>query len=106
MIDWNTISRAHLIGIGGIGISALARLLLEEGKGVSGTEDNQSPETLNELREKGVSISLDLTPANLPQADCYIYSDAWLTKHPEVVEEAKRRGTATLSYYEAAYRCT
>lgn len=91
----------HLIGIGGVGISALARLLLSRGKRVSGVEDNESQETLAALQEQGVSISRDLTPEALPQADCYVYSDAWLAKHPELLEEARTRGVDVISYFEA-----
>ena len=69
-IDFSRLKKVHLIGIGGIGISALARLLLSEGKKVSGTNDSESPETLDELRAKGVEISLDLEPSRLPQAEC------------------------------------
>ncbi len=100
-IDWSTISRVHLIGIGGVGISALARLLIDRGIVISGTEDNESSETLDGLRAQGVSISLDLDPHALPEAQCYIYSDAWLTKHPQVLKEARRRKTLVLSYFEA-----
>jgi len=74
---------------------------MHQGKILSGTEDNESPETLNALREQGVSISLSLDPKALPDTDCYLYSDAWLTKHTEVLDEAKTRGVPTLSYFEA-----
>src|SRR5437868_14384065 len=97
-IDWEHINRVHFIGIGGVGISAFARLLHEQGKVISGTEDNESSQTLDALRAQHVSISLDLTPQNLPDADCYIYSDAWLTKHGDVLEEARKRGVPCLSY--------
>src|SRR3989344_2078226 len=96
----DTAKKVHLIGIGGIGISALARLLLERGYDVSGTNDSESKETLDEVRAKGVNISLDLEPQKLPSADLYVYSDAWLTNHPEVVEEARSRGVPTRSFYE------
>jgi UDP-N-acetylmuramate--alanine ligase len=100
-IDWKKVKHVHLIGIGGIGISALARLLFHMGKEISGTEDNESPETLNELRANGVKISLDLDPKSLPKADVYVYSDAWLTKHPDVVSEAQARSAPALSFYDA-----
>ena len=93
--------RIHIIGPGGIGISALARLLVAQGKTISGTEDNESKETLDPLRAFGVEISLDLDPKKLPTADCYLYSDAWLTKHPEVLAEARLRGVPVLPYFEA-----
>jgi UDP-N-acetylmuramate--alanine ligase len=91
----------HLIGIGGIGISALARLLLARGVVISGTNDSESRETLDELRAQGVAISLDLEPQKLPRAHRYIYSDAWLTNHPEVIKEARSRGVPVVSFYEA-----
>lgn len=99
-LDLTTIQSVHLIGIGGIGISALARLLLSDGRRISGTNDIESPRTLDALREAGVSISLDTTPMALPEADCYVYSDAWPDNFPEVVEAARRSGKPTLSYFE------
>jgi len=93
--------RVHFIGIGGVGISALARLMLHQEKEISGTNDSESRETLNGLRERGVSISLNLDPKNLPQADLYIYSDAWLTNNPQILAEAKTRSVPVLSYFEA-----
>ncbi len=95
------VQHIHCIGIGGVGISALARLLVGQGKVVSGTEDNESPETLNPLRAQGVVVSLNLIPSQLPMAEYYIYSDAWLTKHPDVLAEARTRNVPVKSYFEA-----
>ncbi len=100
-IIFEKIKHIHFIGIGGIGISALARLFLKSDKEISGTEDNLSAETLDGLREQGVNISLDLNPKSLPEADCYIYSIAWLTKHSEVLKEAEARGVPCYTYPEA-----
>jgi len=100
-IDLNSFQHFHLIGIGGVGLSAIGRLLVSDGKKVTGTEDNPSPETLDELRAQGVRISLDLNPEALPEAECYIYSDAWLTKHPAVIERARHSGVPTMSYAES-----
>ncbi len=99
MKKFNTYKKVHFIGIGGIGISALAKLLLNEGKEVSGTNDNPSPETLDELKNQGVRISLD--QKNLPEADLYIYSDAWLTMNPELIKKVRQKGVPVLSYFEA-----
>ena len=101
MPEWNKIRKVHCIGIGGVGISALARLLLSQGKELSGTEDNESHETLDALRAQGVTISLSLNPNDLPEAECYIYSDAWLTKHEEILNKARSTGAPVLSYFEA-----
>jgi len=98
-MDILKVRRIHCIGIGGAGVSALAGLLVGLGKEVSGTEDNESPTTLDPLREKGVSVISE--KEELPQADVFIYSDAWKKNHPEVLESAKGRGVPVLSYFEA-----
>ncbi|MBI4086516.1 UDP-N-acetylmuramate--L-alanine ligase [Candidatus Kaiserbacteria bacterium] len=100
IIDLNTISRLHFIGIGGVGISALARLMVHEGKQVSGTNDSESPETLAALRRQGVPIAVGIDPIALPEADCYVYSDAWPINFPAVVDAACKTKKPTLSYYE------
>jgi len=98
-VGFDNIKKIHFIGIGGIGISALAGLLFHDGKEISGTNDSESHETLDELRKQGVPISLN--QAVLPNADLYIYSDAWLTLNPRIIEKAKESGIPTLSYFEA-----
>lgn len=100
-IDFSNIKKVHFIGIGGVGISALARLMLEEGKIVSGTNDSESKETLGELEKKGVVISRDLDAEKLPDADLYVHSDAWLTIHTDILEAAHKKNVPVLSYFEA-----
>lgn len=95
--DFSKVEHVHCIGIGGVGISALARLLIYNGKKVSGTNDGPSPLTLSGID----NISFELDPKKLPLADLYIYSDAWLTNNPHILEEARSRGITTLSYFEA-----
>lgn len=89
----------HCIGIGGAGVSALAGLLVGLGKEVTGTEDNESSRTLDPLRKKGVSIISE--KEDLPEADVFVYSDAWLSNHPEVLGAAKDRGVPVFSYFAA-----
>ncbi len=100
-LDLNKIKKIHFIGIGGVGISALARLMLSEGKEISGTNDSDSPETLDELKKQKINISLDTDAKKLPSADAYVYSDAWLTNYPDVIEAAKTKNVPVLSYFEA-----
>ncbi len=92
-------SRIHFIGIGGIGISALANLCVAEGKQVSGTNDNESPATLDGLRAKGVEISLDVSV--LPPADLYVFSEAWRTLNSSLLEQAVASGVPTINYFDA-----
>jgi len=89
----------HCIGIGGVGISALAGLLVSSGKKVTGTEDNESPKTLDPLRAEGVEV---FSPEDeLPVADVYVYSDAWKRNHSHVLEASQASGKEVLSYFEA-----
>lgn len=92
-------SRIHFIGIGGIGISALANFCVAEGKQVSGTNDCESPVTLDGLRAKGVEISLDTSV--LPPADLYVFSEAWRTFNPALLEQAFTSGVPTINYFDA-----
>ena len=57
-MDLSKIKKVFFIGIGGIGISALAKMVLSRGIEVMGINDEESPKTLNPLREAGVKIFL------------------------------------------------
>ena len=58
----------HFIGIGGIGISAVARMLLLQGKKVSGSDRGES-EVTTELTKAGATICIGQKAENIP-ADC------------------------------------
>jgi UDP-N-acetylmuramate--alanine ligase len=92
--------KIHFIGIGGIGISALARKYLAEGKTVSGSDRSESPIT-KELSTLGVEIKIGHAAANIP-ADCdlIIYTIAIEPDNPELLE-AKQRGIKLLTYPQA-----
>ncbi|KKS99221.1 MAG: UDP-N-acetylmuramate-L-alanine ligase [Candidatus Nomurabacteria bacterium GW2011_GWA2_43_15] len=71
--------KIFFIGIGGIGISALAKMAISKGIEVSGVNDEESSKTLEPLRELGVEIIMSRGILDsLPEADLYVYSDAWL----------------------------
>ncbi len=98
-INFKEIKKIHFIGIGGIGISALAALCLNEGKEISGTNDIESPQTLNYLREeKEVEIFLD--KEFLPEVDLYIFSEAWRNLAPQLLEKAFATGKPCVNYFE------
>jgi UDP-N-acetylmuramate--alanine ligase len=82
--------RIHLIGIGGIGLSAIAKILLEEGYWVSGSDLQSSPLTEN-LEALGASIYKGHDSQNLGPADLVIMSSAIPPDNPEVVA-ARQRG--------------
>lgn len=100
-LDLSKIKKIFFIGIGGIGISALAKMALSRGIEVSGVNDEDSPKTLDSLREAGASIVFQKDLKILPHADMYIYSDAWIFRGPDIIEKAKASGRPVLSYFEA-----
>lgn len=84
----------HLIGIGGIGMSAIAQLLLRRGMRVSGSDLKES-KIIQELRNLGAQVFIGHTGVNIEGADLVIYSSAIKDDNPEMAQ-AKRLGV-TLS---------
>lgn len=99
MKNINHVTHIHMIGIGGIGISGLARFLVHEKKTVTGTNDIASPKTLDALEEMGVTISYDME--QLPEADMYVYSEAWHSIAPGLLAQAKATKKPVVNYFEA-----
>ncbi len=98
------VKSVHILGIGGIGASALARLFFHEGKRVSGQDIVLSSVT-EELKHGGITISKGQKLSKIPKgADLIIYSSA-LSKHsPEFVRRLKQLGIPMLLYSEALGR--
>jgi UDP-N-acetylmuramate--alanine ligase len=92
------LGRVHLIGIGGVGMSGLARMLLTRGIPVTGSELREWP-ALAGLRALGATIYSTHRPENLDGVDTVVYSTA-TAKHLEL-DEARRRGLRTLHRSEA-----
>jgi UDP-N-acetylmuramate--alanine ligase len=67
--------RYHFIGIGGAGLSAIARVLVERGAMVSGSDQADSP-FLDSLRDLGVQVTLGHRSENLKGADLVVISSA------------------------------
>jgi UDP-N-acetylmuramate--alanine ligase len=89
----------HLIGIGGVGMSGLARLLLTRGVPVSGSELREWP-ALAALRALGGTVHMAHVASNLDGVDTVVYSSAIPQDHLEMVE-ARRRGLRVLHRSEA-----
>lgn len=100
-IDLSKIKSVYFIGIGGIGISALAKFAKMRGMEVSGVNDEESLFTVLPLREMGIEVSLKEKLKTLPEADLYVYSDAWTNRGPEILSKAKDTGKPIISYAEA-----
>lgn len=100
-IDLLKIKKIFFIGIGGIGISALAKMAMSRGIEVLGVNDEESSKTLESLREAGAIIYYQNELKELPDADLYVFSDAWIYRGPEYIMQARKREKPTLSYFEA-----
>ncbi|HSG44300.1 MAG TPA: UDP-N-acetylmuramate--L-alanine ligase [Anaerolineales bacterium] len=83
-------THVHFIGIGGSGLSAIARLLLESGFTVSGSDREVSP-FADEVRKAGAIVYLGHHPRNLTGADWVVRSSAITEDNPEV-QAATRAG--------------
>jgi UDP-N-acetylmuramate--alanine ligase len=75
-------THVHFIGIGGSGLSAIARLLLESGYTVSGSDRVMSP-FADELRKAGATVYIGHHPRNLKDADWVVRSSAVTDDNPE-----------------------
>lgn len=73
----------HFIGIGGIGMSALARLLLAQGKKVSGSDKSEGAIT-DELKALGADICIGHKSENLGNAQAVVISTAINRENPEL----------------------
>lgn len=74
----------HFIGIGGSGLSAIARLLLESGYTVSGSDRALTP-FADEVRKAGATVYIGHHPRNIAGADTVVMSSAVNADNPEVV---------------------
>ncbi len=79
----------HLVGIGGAGMSALARWLYRKGIAVSGSDLHESP-TLHSLRELGIHAYSPHDPNQMGNPDWLVVSDAIHPDNPELLEANRR----------------
>lgn len=89
----------HFVGIGGIGMSGIARVLLEMSWKVSGS-DLKSSSITGGLEEMGARIYVGHRAENVVGADVIVLSSAIPEENPEVVE-AKKRGLPIIERSEA-----
>ena len=82
------IKHIHLIGIGGISMSAIAEVLLNQGYAISGSDLSDS-KLLNRLREKGAEIFIGHSAQNVKNPDLIVYSAAIKENNPERMEGKK-----------------
>lgn len=80
--------QVHFIGIGGIGMSALAEIMRIAGHTITGSDAHCSPIT-KKLADSGVQIQYDHTPRLIKDADIVVYTSAVGTDNPERLFAAK-----------------
>jgi UDP-N-acetylmuramate--alanine ligase len=79
----------HFVGIGGIGMSAIARILLARGQCVSGSDVKETALTAR-LREEGAEVTIGHDAANLDRAHTVIVSSAIDRHNPEYLAAQRR----------------
>src|SRR3954447_18230843 len=84
----------HFIGIGGAGMSGIARILLARGVPVSGSDRRDTP-TLLALRALGARVHVGHDPEHLGDADTVVVSTAIRADNTELVA-ARARGLRVL----------
>ncbi len=90
----------YIVGIGGIGLSALAQLLKASGAEVSGSDRGESP-TTELLQSCGITVYIGHDASHMPEnTDLLIYSDAVPAQNPERAR-ASDLGIQQKSYFEA-----
>ncbi len=90
MVTFRNFQRIHLVGIGGIGMSGIAEVLLTLGYSVSGSDTKPSPIT-ERLQNLGATIYEGHKASNVEGAHVVVTSSAIRSENPEVVEAHKRK---------------
>src|SRR6266705_1135091 len=90
MVSFRNFQRIHLVGIGGIGMSGIAEVLLTLGYSVSGSD--LKPSSITErLQNLGATIYEGHKPSNADEAHVVVTSSAVKADNPEVVEAHNRK---------------
>jgi len=90
IVSFRNFTRIHMVGIGGIGMSGIAEVLLTRGYSVSGSDTK--PSTITErLQDVGATIFEDHKAENVEGAHVVVISSAVRADNPEVAEAHKRK---------------
>ncbi len=85
-----TIGTMHFVGIGGIGMSGIAEILIDLGYTVQGSDLSDSP-NVKRLRDKGIHVAIGHTADNLGDASAVVISSAVKNDNPELIEARAKR---------------
>jgi len=91
--------KIHFIGIGGIGLSALARFLKYDGHEVSGSDMQCSPLTQT-LEDEGIKVTIPHDKSSITNQNIIIHSAAVKQNNVEIIEAAKK-GIKTVARKES-----
>ncbi|MET3811209.1 UDP-N-acetylmuramate--L-alanine ligase [Arthrobacter sp. UYEF3] len=94
-----SLGRVHFIGIGGVGMSAVARIMVARGVPVSGSDANDLP-VMAELAAAGARVGVGYDAANLDDAQTVIAGSAIRSDNPELAA-ARAAGLPVLHRSEA-----
>jgi UDP-N-acetylmuramate--alanine ligase len=86
---YSRINKIHLIGVGGIGMSGIAELLLRNGYEVSGSDLKKS-ELCIHLEQQGIKIFVGHQAENIEGADLVVYSSAVTPENPEMLAASQK----------------
>src|SRR5215469_5666550 len=93
-VPLDQLGRVHFAGIGGAGMSGIAKIMLARGVTVSGS-DSAASAALTELEALGARVHVGHSAAHLGDADTLVVSSAIRPDNPELAE-ARRRGIRVL----------
>lgn len=88
---FSSIKKLHFVGIGGIGMSGIAEILIDQGFTITGSDKAASDNT-ERLQSLGVKLFVGHDAKNLdPDVDVLVYSSAVGPDNPELIEAQKRK---------------
>jgi UDP-N-acetylmuramate--alanine ligase len=87
--ELGSLGKVHFVGIGGVGMSAVARVMVGRGVAVSGSDAKDLP-VMRDLAALGARIAVGYDAANLQDADTVVRGSAIRPDNPELAEAAAR----------------
>ena len=92
--------RTHLMGVGGTGVSAIARVYASRGDQVSGCDVKESDVTLA-LEEAGIRVSIGHDPEHVLSCDRLVYGRATTQRGASEIEAGRAMGVEVLTHADA-----
>src|SRR3989344_4795338 len=92
---YNKKTHVHFMGIGGIGMSGIAQILIHRGYKVSGCDTNMHQKSILDLQELGCNISQNHAQTSCfdPSINLLVYSSAIPKDHPEIIHARTKKIT-------------